>query len=104
MNKDFLSQVPASKLKIYDFKAPKRIAKDDLKILNLATDDFSRLMTACISGLTREICSVYNPEITEIKYKRTKEHSEKLSGTQFIKGFKQSEQPQNQKNKNRNSG
>ena len=68
MNKDFLSQVPASKLKIYDFKAPKRIAKDDLKILNLATDDFSRLMTACISGLTREICSVYNPEITEMNF------------------------------------
>ena len=50
-----------------------------------------------------EKVQITNPEIKEIKYIRTKEHIEKLSGTQFKKGIKWNEQPQNKKNKGGNT-
>ena len=68
---DFSSKAKAvaeknSRYKVYDFRIPKKFTKEDLNALNRITDTYSKLLSICLSGLTREPCTVYNPKIDEI--------------------------------------
>lgn len=65
MKNNIPTKAEAAQFPVYDFTAPKKVSRDEIKSLNLVTDELARYMGVCISGMAGEVCPVYNPEILE---------------------------------------
>lgn len=55
---DSAEKTPDRKIKEYDFKNPKKIAKEQLKMINSIFEHFSRHLSSYFSGILREYCEV----------------------------------------------
>ncbi|MCL2633515.1 MAG: flagellar motor switch protein FliM [Oscillospiraceae bacterium] len=55
-------------IKEYDFRAPKKITKERIKILDSIFDNYARLMSSYLTGLLRLYCKVTLTTIEEQKY------------------------------------
>jgi len=58
----------AHEIKEYDFRAPKKITKERIKILDSIFDNYARLMSSYLTGLLRLYCKVTLATIEEQKY------------------------------------
>ena len=50
---DIKEETKESKIKKYDFKSPKKLAKDQLKTLHMIHENFSRILNTYLSGEVR---------------------------------------------------
>lgn len=56
------------KVKNYDFKSPKKLAKDQLKTLSIIHDNYSRVLNTYLSGYLRVITEVEVSSVEELSY------------------------------------
>jgi flagellar motor switch protein FliM len=63
-----LSSETATTVKDYDFRAPKKLTKERMKILDSIFDNYARLMSSYLTGLLRLYCKVSLVSIEEQKY------------------------------------
>ncbi len=61
-------QAEERKLKIYDFKMPKRFTKEQLKIIDGIFENYSRVLSSYLTGLMRLYCKVEVLQIEEQRY------------------------------------
>lgn len=57
-----------NKIKKYDFKSPKKLAKDQLRTLNIIHENFSRIFNTYLSGYLRTITQVEVISVEELSY------------------------------------
>lgn len=57
-----------SKVKEYDFRAPKKFTREQLKILDSIFENYARLLSSYLTGLLRLYCSVSLVNIEEQRY------------------------------------
>jgi flagellar motor switch protein FliM len=58
----------AHAIKDYDFRAPKKLTKERMKVLDSIFDNYARLMSSYLTGLLRLYCKVSLVSIEEQKY------------------------------------
>jgi flagellar motor switch protein FliM len=59
---------PMHAIKDYDFRAPKKLTKERMKVLDSIFDNYARLMSSYLTGLLRLYCKVSLVSIEEQKY------------------------------------
>jgi flagellar motor switch protein FliM len=64
---ELVSEV-AHAVKDYDFRAPKKLTKERMKVLDSIFDNYARLMSSYLTGLLRLYCKVSLVSIEEQKY------------------------------------
>lgn len=57
-----------AKIKDYDFKSPKKLAKDQLKTLSIINENYSRLLNTYLSGYLRVVTSLEVSSVEELSY------------------------------------
>ena len=60
--------VESAIVKEYDFRAPKKLTKERMKVLDSIFDNYARLMSSYLTGLLRLYCKVSLVSIEEQKY------------------------------------
>lgn len=63
-----VSQKEEEKIKEYDFRAPKKFTKEQIKVLDSIFENYSRLMSSYLTGLLRLYCRVSLVNIEEQRY------------------------------------
>jgi flagellar motor switch protein FliM len=63
-----LVQESVHSVKDYDFRAPKKLTKERMKVLDSIFDNYARLMSSYLTGLLRLYCKVSLVSIEEQKY------------------------------------
>jgi len=61
-------KAPDRKIKEYDFKNPKKITKEQLKMINSIYEHFSRYLSSYFSGILREYCEINVVSMDEQPY------------------------------------
>lgn len=61
-------KTPDRKIKEYDFKNPKKISKEQLKVINSIYEHFSRYLSSYFSGILREYCEINVVSMDEQPY------------------------------------
>ncbi|MBF1051321.1 MAG: flagellar motor switch protein FliM [Peptostreptococcaceae bacterium] len=56
------------KIKKYDFKSPKKLAKDQLKTLSIIHDNYSRVLNTYLSGYLRVMTEIEVSSVEEVSY------------------------------------
>jgi len=56
------------KIKNYDFKSPKKLAKDQLKTLSIIHDNYARVLSTDLSGYLRVITEIEVSSVEELSY------------------------------------
>jgi len=56
------------KIKNYDFKSPKKLAKDQLKTLSIIHDNYARVLSTYLSGYLRVITEIEVSSVEELSY------------------------------------
>nr|WP_308592498.1 flagellar motor switch protein FliM [uncultured Criibacterium sp.] len=56
------------KIKNYDFKSPKKLAKDQLKTMSIIYDNYSRVLNTYLSGYLRVMTEVSVSSVEELSY------------------------------------
>ncbi|MCM8901208.1 flagellar motor switch protein FliM [Caldicoprobacter algeriensis] len=51
-------ETPGKKISVYDFRRPKKFAKDQLRTLQIIHENFARLMGSYFSGILRTYCQI----------------------------------------------
>lgn len=62
------SRIEESKIKAYDFKVPKKITKEQIKVIHNIYESYSRLFSSYLTSLTRFYCKVRVVQIEEQRY------------------------------------
>lgn len=65
---DIRDEQKESKIKNYDFKSPKKLAKDQLKTLSIIHDNYSRVLNTYLSGYLRVITEIEVSSVEELSY------------------------------------
>ncbi len=63
-----VSQVEEEKVKEYDFRAPKKFTKEQIKVLDSIFENYARLLSSNLTGLLRLYCRVTLVNIEEQRY------------------------------------
>lgn len=63
-----VTQKEEAKVKEYDFRAPKKFTREQLKILDSIFENYARLLSSYLTGLLRLYCSVSLVNIEEQRY------------------------------------
>ncbi len=63
-----VSQVEEAKVKEYDFRAPKKFTKEQIKVLDSIFENYARLLSSNLTGLLRLYCRVTLVNIEEQRY------------------------------------
>ena len=56
------------KIKVYDFKSPKKLAKDQLRTLQIIHENFSRMLNTFLSGYLRSYVQAEVTSVEELSY------------------------------------
>ena len=67
-NQQIGSEKNPKDIKDYDFKSPKRITKDQIKMLTNIYENFSRHLSSYLSGILRSFCKIKVDSIEELPY------------------------------------
>lgn len=59
---------PEKKIKTYDFKAPKKFTKEQIKVLDSIFENYTRLLSSYLTGILRLYCKVSLLQIEEQRY------------------------------------
>ena len=65
---DIKEETKENKIKKYDFKSPKKLAKDQLKTLHMIHENFSRILNTYLSGYLRTITQIDVISVEELSY------------------------------------
>ena len=65
---DIKEEQKEAKIKNYDFKSPKKLAKDQLKTLSIIHDNYSRVLNTYLSGYLRVITEIEVSSVEELSY------------------------------------
>ncbi|EHL17279.1 flagellar motor switch protein FliM [Peptoanaerobacter stomatis] len=65
---DMKDEQKETKIKSYDFKSPKKLAKDQLKTLSIIHDNYSRVLNTYLSGYLRVITEIEVSSVEELSY------------------------------------
>lgn len=63
-----VQQQEESKVKEYDFRAPKKFTREQIKVLDSIFENYARLLSSYLTGLLRLYCSVTLVSIEEQRY------------------------------------
>lgn len=65
---DIQEETKEVKIKKYDFKSPKKLAKDQLKTLSIIHDNYSRVLNTYLSGYLRVMTEMAVSSVEELSY------------------------------------
>ena len=66
--KEIEVQAPEKKIKAYDFKAPKKFTKEQIKVLDGIFENYTRLLSSYLTSILRLYCKVSLVQIEEQRY------------------------------------
>jgi len=75
---------PKMEIKAYDFRSPKKFAKEQLKTIESLHENLARNLSSMITGLTRSFCEI---QITQVEKKRYSEYTNSLSDFALFTSF-----------------
>ena len=77
-------ETPKMEIKAYDFRSPKKFAKEQLKTIESLHENLARNLSSMITGLTRSFCEI---QIKQVEKKRYSEYTNSLSDFALFTSF-----------------